>query len=267
MKGIVKSIDNKGFLCHTITALHAQAVPLGGGWMDEHDDSAIPLEARSLDDIDILSEAPPAVVRKLEGTCLWMVCKSNQVIVDRDDESTNVFFIVSGRVKVMDLLDNDQEIALAELHAGASFGELSAIDFSRRSARVTALEPTVLAALPSHDFRNLLMECPGISLMLLKRFAGLIRTLNGRVTSLSTRSPHQRVYYELLRMSEPNPQGDGSWLIQFLPKHEEIASWSGTSREDVAMAIGHLAREGVVGRKHKSLVIKDYSRLQMLVSL
>lgn len=221
----------------------------------------------TLANIDVLSEAPPNIVRDLEKKCRWMKCESNQVIVDRDDDTTEVFFIISGKVKVMDLLGKDQEIALAELNAGSSFGELSAIDSSRRSARVSALENTTLAALPSKDFRKLLMECPGISIMLLKRFAGLIRILNNRVTSLSTLSPHQRVYYELLRMSEPNPEGDGSWMIHLLPKHEEIASWSGTSRSDVAMAIGHLAREGIVGRKHKSLVIKDHNRLQMLVNL
>ncbi|MBL4691760.1 MAG: Crp/Fnr family transcriptional regulator [Magnetovibrio sp.] len=221
----------------------------------------------TLADIYLLSEAPPDVVRELELKCRWIKCESNQIIVDRDDDTTEVFFIISGKVKVMDLLGKDQEIALAELDAGSSFGELSAIDSSRRSARVSALEETTLAALPSKDFRKLLMECPGISIMLLKRFAGLIRILNNRVTSLSTLSPHQRVYYELLRMSEPNPEGDGSWMIHLLPKHEEIASWSGTSRSDVAMAIGHLAREGIVGRKHKSLVIKDHNRLQMLVNL
>lgn len=235
--------------------------------MSEQEDDAISPKNRTLDGIELLSEAPPEVVRRVEESCRWFVCDANQIIVDRNDESTEVFFITHGRVKVMDFLSNDQEIALAELGAGTSFGELSAIDFSRRSARVSALEPTTLAALPSKEFRRLLMDCPGIAIMLLKRFAGLIRTLNNRVTSLSTLSPHQRVYYELLRMSEPNPQGDGSWLIHFLPKHEEIASWSGTSREDVAMAIGHLAREGIVGRKHKSLVIKDHGRLQMLVNL
>lgn len=221
----------------------------------------------SLSGIELLSEAPPSVVAALEEKCRWFKVDENQIIVDRDDESTEVFFIIKGRVKVMDFLANDQEIALAELPEGTSFGELSAIDSSRRSARVMALEPTTMAALPSRDFRSLLMECPGIAIMLLKRFAGLIRALNSRVTSLSTLSPHQRVYYELLRMSEPNPMGDGTWLIHYLPKHEEIASWSGTSREDVAMAIGHLAREGIVGRKHKSLVIKDHGRLQMLVDL
>ncbi len=227
----------------------------------------VPASERSLDSIELLHEAPPDVVRGLESSCRWMACEPNQIIVDRDDESTEVFFITKGQVKVMDLLGKDQEIALAELGAGTSFGELSAIDSSKRSARVTALETTTLAALPSKDFRALLMNCPGISIMMLKRFAGLIRTLNNRVTSLSTLSPHQRVYYELLRMSEPNAQGDGTWMIHFLPKHEEIASWSGTSREDVAMAIGHLAREGIVGRKHKSLVIKDHGRLQMLLNL
>ena len=235
--------------------------------MSEQQHDEIPHGDRTLDGIELLGEAPPDVVRRLEEGCRWFACEPNQMIVDRNDESTEVFFITKGRVKVMDFLANDQEIALAELGAGTSFGELSAIDSSRRSARVSALENTTLAALPSQDFRRLLMDCPGISIMLLKRFAGLIRTLNNRVTSLSTLSPHQRVYYELLRMSEPNPQGDGSWLIHFLPKHEEIASWSGTSREDVAMAIGHLAREGIVGRKHKSLIIKDHGRLQMLVNL
>lgn len=235
--------------------------------MSEQEDNTVMVEDRTLEDVELLSEAPPDVVRRLEDNCRWFKCEPNQIIVDRDDESTEVFFITQGSVKVMDFLANDQEIALAELGPGTSFGELSAIDSSRRSARVTALEDTTLAALPSQDFRMLLMDCPGIAIMLLKRFAGLIRTLNSRVTSLSTLSPHQRVYYELLRMSEPNAQGDGTWLIHFLPKHEEIASWSGTSREDVAMAIGHLAREGIVGRKHKSLVIKDHGRLQMLVNL
>lgn len=235
--------------------------------MSQAESKIIDPSERKLDAIEILAEAPPDIVRGLEETCSWHRFEANQIIVDRNDESTDVFFIVKGGVKVMDFLANDQEISLAELGAGSSFGEMSAIDASRRSARVSALENTTLASIPSKDFRRLLMDCPGIAIMLLKRFAGLIRTLNNRVTSLSTLSPHQRVYYELLRMSEPNTQGDGTWMIHFLPKHEEIASWSGTSREDVAMAIGHLAREGIVGRKHKSLVIKDHGRLQMLLNL
>ena len=125
---------------------------------------------RKLEGIELLTEAPPALVRELEEKCRWIKRPTNEVIVDRDDESTEVFFIVKGQVKVMDFLANDQEILLAELGEGSSFGEMSAIDASRRSARVSTLEESVLAALTSQDFKRLLMDCPGISIMLLKRF-------------------------------------------------------------------------------------------------
>ncbi|MBT5374236.1 MAG: Crp/Fnr family transcriptional regulator [Rhodospirillaceae bacterium] len=222
---------------------------------------------KDLTGIEILAEASLEKLRELEDSCTWHTYQAGETIIDRDDESSDIFFIVTGKVKVLDHMANDQEIALAEIGPGRSFGELSAMDANKRSARVTALEKTTLAALSRKKFRKLILDCPEIGLMLLKRFATVIRNLNSRVTALSALTPHQRVYYELLRMSEPNPEGNGTWVIQHVPKHEEIASWSGTESTDVASAIGHLAREGVVGRKNKSLIIKDHARLQMLVNL
>lgn len=222
---------------------------------------------RKLDGIALLAEAPPEVLAELEAKVRWIDYLPNEVIVDRDDESTDVFLISKGRVKVMDYLGESQDVALAEMAAGSAFGELSAVDAKKRSARVTALEHTTLAVLERSEFRKLLLRCPGIALMLLKRFAKVIRTLNTRITSVSTMTPHQRVYFELIRMSEPNPMGDGTWIIQNMPHHNEIASWSSTGPQDVATAIGQLAREGVVERKHKTLVIKQHGRLQQLANM
>ena len=68
-------------------------------------------------------------------------------------------------------------------------------------------------------------------------------------------------------MDEPNPRGDGSWVIRTGPQHKEIASWSGTEKPEVAMAIGSLVRDGVLQRKHKMFVIKDHARLKRLVNM
>ena len=130
----------------------------------------------------------------------------------------------------------DRQVALAELGPGDSIGELSAIDLKVRSARVSATEHCLLASLSSKEFRTLLLDCPGISLALLKRFSGYIRTLNTRITALSTMSPHQRIYHELLRISEPNADGDGSWIIVNAPHHSEIAEWVGAEKQTVAEA-------------------------------
>ena len=222
--------------------------------------------ARILKDISLLVEAPPAIIARLEKSAEWLEFGADEIVVDLKDESTNVFFVVKGKLKALDFLAEDEEVALAELGAGDAFGELAAIDLKVRSARVTTTEPTLVASLSSKDFRKLLIDCPGISLALLKRFAGFIRTLNTRITALSTMSPHQRIYHELLRISEPNTDGDGSWVIINVPQHSELAAWVGAEKQTVAEAIGSLARDGVIERKHKNLHIKDRARLQRLAS-
>ena len=221
---------------------------------------------RTLGGNKLLVEAQPEVLADIEKKCEWLEYSPGDVVIDQTDDTTNVFFVVKGKLKAMDYLFDEQEVAFAELGPGDSFGELAAIDLKVRSARVTAMEPTLVASLPSKEFRKLLIACPGMALALLKRFAGFIRTLNTRITALSTLTPHQRIYYELLRISEPNTIGDGSWIIVNIPNHSEIASWIGAEKEIVADAIGKLARDGVVERKHKSLLIKDHPRLQRLAN-
>ena len=214
----------------------------------------------------LLTEADPAKISELEKCCKWVEYEADEIVVNLKDETTNVFFVVKGKLRAMDFLNEDEEVSLAELIPGDSFGELSAIDLKVRSARVTTIEPALLASLSSKEFRQLLLDCPGIALAMLKTFASFIRTLNTRITALSTMSPHQRIYQELLRISEPNTDGDGSWIIINAPHHSELASWVGAAKQTVAEAIGSLAREGVIERKHKDLHIRDRARLQRLAS-
>jgi len=221
---------------------------------------------RTLKDITLLTEAPPDIISRLEKSVEWLEFGADKIVVDLKDETTNVFFVVKGKLEALDFLAEGEEVALAKLVAGDSFGDLSAIDLKVRSARVTTVEPTLVASLSSKDFRKLLFDCPGISLALLKRFAGLIRILNTRITALSTMSPHQRIYHELLRISEPNTDGDGTWIIVNAPHHSELAAWVGAEKQTVAEAIGSLARDGVIERKHKNLHIKDRARLRRLAS-
>jgi len=222
---------------------------------------------RTLKNISLLTEAPPDKIKELEACCQWHEFGVDEVVINLKDETTDVYFVVKGRLRAMDYLtDENNEVALAELEEGYSFGELSAIDLKVRSARVTTIEPSLLASVSSKDFRKLLFDCPGIALSMLKTFAGFIRTLNTRITALSSLSPHQRIYQELLRLSEPNTEGDGSWIIAKVPQHAELATWVGAEKQAVAEAMGTLARDGVIERRHGTLHIRDRARLQRLAS-
>ena len=206
-------------------------------------------------------------IREIEGMCKWYEFGPNQVVLERDDPSQDVFFIAHGTVRVMNYLGHEREVALADLHTGDHFGELSAVDSKERSARVVGSEYCVIASLRRDDFLTVLAKYPGAALRLLEYFAGIIRAMNARVSSLSTLSPRQRIYVELLRICEPNPQGDGSWIIQTVPAHKELAAWAGTDQGEVAGAIGALVREGVMERRNRSYLIKDQPRLRLLATM
>ena len=222
----------------------------------------------SLDNIKLLEELPGEARYEMGKKCEWIKFGPDEIILDNSDEDKHeVFFLVKGNVRIMNFSGADQEIALADLQEGSNFGELSAIDCRGRSARVVGSDNCVVARMERDVFLEMLLRYPKVSLNLLDQLANIIRNLTERVSVLSTLSPHQRVYHELLRISEPDPRGDGTWVIDVVPAHNQIAGWAGTDKMKVANAIGGLVRNGIIKRHHRSLVIIDHVRLKFLADL
>jgi CRP-like cAMP-binding protein len=222
----------------------------------------------NLKNINILNHLPDHALELIERKCTWLKFGPDDVVLDRsDDDQNEVFFLVKGRVRILNLAGDETEIALADLEAGANFGELSAIDCRGRSARVQGSDHCIIARLDRDDFISMLMEFPKIALDLLDHFASIIRNMTERVTSLTALSAHQRIFNELVRIADPNPRGDGSWVIGTVPSHAEIASWSGTNKAEVANAIGGLVRNGILERHHRSYKINDHEKLKLLAHL
>ncbi len=74
-----------------------------------------------------------------ETRCHWRRFDENETLVDFDDISTDVYFLSSGEVRILNRTQSGKEVILGEMRGGAFFGELAAIDGIGRSANVTAL--------------------------------------------------------------------------------------------------------------------------------
>lgn len=228
--------------------------------------------SRRLDGIKLLADLPTAAFRRLEKKCTWHEYQPDDVVLQRADKSLEVYFIVKGTVRVTLYEEEDREVSLADLKEGDHFGEMAAVSGQERSAWVVENQYGLIASLPREDFLELLQEYPRVALRLLGDFSAIIRTLNQRVAALSLLNPRQRIYVELLRLAAPHPKGDGSWVIESLPPHNEIASWAGTDKQEIALAIGSLARDGIVERRAgtgglKTLLIRDHAKLRLLASM
>lgn len=234
---------------------------------DSDSNSQSQLDLRTLRHISLFAELSYDALTQVEALCRWEEYDAGKVVVDLNDTNADVYFVVSGKVRVTTFLTEDIQISLADLEPGDTFGELSAVDRKRRSARVSAITPSTLARISDQDFRQVLVSHPDIAMALLQRFGNLIRNLNMRMAVMGSMTPSQRVYHELIRLSEPDTQNNGNWIIASAPSHTELSSWSGSDKQTVAAAIGNLARDGVIERQNKDLVIKDYEKLQTLIRL
>jgi CRP-like cAMP-binding protein len=228
--------------------------------------------SQNLSGIGILSDLSDPELALTEQQCEWSLYEVGEVILaasepDSEFSSHDVYFLTNGSVSIVTNNEDGSELTLAQLNSGSQFGELSALDQRGRSANVLALTDCTVARLNRDNFINLLIANSQICMNLLLAFSSIIRQGNEQLFSITTFSNHQRIYLELLKIAEPNPLGDDSWLINIAPRHSTIAYRCGTKKTDVANAIGGLVRNKIIVRENRGFKINNLEKLRMLAGL
>lgn len=221
--------------------------------------------SESLANVEIFSDLSADEVAQLEKRCSWKRFGRQELIIDRQAESREVYFIVSGKVRVVNYSMSGREVTFDDLEAGSYFGELAALDSQPRSANVVAIEPTTVASLTHETFRELLHEHREVGARIMVHMAQIIRASTERIMDLSTLGANNRVYAELLRLAKPGIRDDNTATIQPIPIHGDIASRVSTTRETVARVLGDLSRTDLVKRDDDKLVILDVERLEDMI--
>lgn len=219
---------------------------------------------KTLRRISVLKDLPPDALEHIESQCRWSEYKEHEQIIDPGDLSGEVGFIVKGKARVVNYSATGRQVGFADYEAGSIIGELSAIDGLPRSAAIYALLRTVLATLDRPAFVELVRAHPNVAMRVLSHLTGVIREMNDRFLDLSAISDVQRVYYELLRLAEPSPDGDGKWRVFQMPRHKQLAESVGTTPEIVAHAVSQLMKAELVKRRSGTLELLDKTGIQQL---
>src|SRR3954464_6280826 len=91
-----------------------------------------------------------------EARANWRRFEPEEILVDFDELSTDVYFLLSGEVRVLMRTASGREVILNEMKPGEIFGELAALDSIKRSANVTALTKGEACVMPASVFKELL---------------------------------------------------------------------------------------------------------------
>lgn len=204
--------------------------------------------------------------RRRLAESMWMeIFAPNQLVIAQDEDSTDLFFVISGHVRSTLFSTNGKEVSFQDLGVGEMFGELAAIDGGARSTHVVALAETRIARLPNTVFWEAMRAHPEVMKHTLLRLTGLVRMHLERIFEYSTLGVKNRIHAELLRLAREVSDDDGEIVIPAPPTHAEIASRVATHREAVTRECKHLEHQGIIEWRPGRHVVKDVPALERMV--
>ena len=184
-----------------------------------------------------------------------------QTIFDQEDDSYDLYFLLSGSLLAVFWTDQGREIVFSRFPIGAYFGELAAFDGTPRSLAVVARTEARVLAMKRQSFLQLFNDIPMIRERITHSLVARIRTLTDRNREMTTLSVEQRVASYLLRLAAEQDKLTAGAVITDAPTHAEIAGSIGANREMVSRSVSKLAKRGVIKSARQQIVILDAKAL------
>ena len=185
------------------------------------------------------------------------------VIYREHEHSEWVVILRTGRVKVSSDTASGTEVVLAVRGPGALVGELSAIDRGRLSATVTALEPVTALVVPHVEFERYLQAHGRVAFLLMRELAMRLRDADRKRIEFGAYDTTGRVAARLVELAErfgtASPEGV---RIELPLSQDELAGWTGSSREAVTKALRALREEGWIQTGRLRVTVRDLDALR-----
>jgi CRP/FNR family cyclic AMP-dependent transcriptional regulator len=221
---------------------------------------------QTLAQIPFFKDATDLDYAKFDRRCSWKKYDEGEIVIDYEDDSSEVYFIVAGDVRILIRTAAGKEIILADIKAGQFFGELAAIDGAKRTANVTALTRAELCIMPAPTFRDILFHSPTCCDKVLRLLTKRVRELDGRLAEHTMLDLKHRLFSELLRLSSPRAGHPAERIVSPPPYHHVFAARIGCRREQVTRELSALTSEGLVEKTRGGLVLLKPKVLEMRIA-
>jgi len=178
------------------------------------------------------------------------------IVFYEGDPGEFLMIVLTGKVKVILLGEDGQEIILAMLGVGDFFGEMAILESAPRSATVMTVEPSEFLCLDQKSFSTLLQNQPSISMKILKHLSERLRQTDEQIRSLAMFDIYGRIAQCLLRLGQTQGKRlDGKLVITNRPAFQELSHMIGCSRETVSRAMKVLQEDGYLTVTRKEITI------------
>lgn len=215
----------------------------------------------------LFGDLDPDALARLADRAIERTYKKGQLIFYQGDPAEALFVVIEGRVKVVVVSEEGDEMLLVTLQPVDVFGEVALIDGEPRSASAETLELTRVLVLTRATFLEALRQSPAMTEPLLRSLGAVLRRLTEQTADLVFLDLHGRVAKLLVGLAEKNEAGEDDIELDMNLTQSDLASMVGGSRQSVNQILRSFERRGYLEMKGRKLIIKAPDLLRKRANL
>ncbi|MEZ5165348.1 MAG: Crp/Fnr family transcriptional regulator [Acidimicrobiales bacterium] len=180
-----------------------------------------------------------------------------------EGESGDTFHVIDkGRVIVEVSTASGDIAALSVRGPGEVIGELAVVGRGRRTAKVTALEPTETLTLTQHTLEELRADDPDVDRILLGILADKLQEVTDQLMEVLFVPVEQRVLRVVGRLADVFDRGTRPVVVRI--RQEEIAAMAGTRRQTANRPLKSAEQAGAIRIGRGRIEVLDRALLDQL---
>ena len=169
-----------------------------------------------------------------------------------------VVVVLDGRVKLTAYGPDRREVVIALRGPGELLGEMAALAGQRRTATAVAVDDVEVGFLHADELRDFLRDHPDAALVMIRMLVRRLSEATRDVVDLATRDSVGRIAKRLLELAaEHGAPTDSGTRIELSLSQDELARWTGATRETVSRALRLMRQLGWVATDHRTVTVLD----------
>jgi CRP/FNR family cyclic AMP-dependent transcriptional regulator len=228
----------------------------------EHGEATQFLFGTTMDDVAFLSQVPLLASLKtdhLAGLAAKLKVRHyrrNEVIFHQDDPGMDLHIIKTGQVKIATVSPEGEEIIMALLTTGDSFGEIALLDGKPRSATAVAMEPTQTLTLSRDDFLTAIAANVEMMTAVLASVAAGWRKTSHLLEDATFLDLPARLAKRLLELAEKHgvKTSEGTEIDLRLTQ-QDLAAAAGVSRVAINRQLRLFQDSGLISLDKKRIIV------------
>lgn len=186
-------------------------------------------------------------------------------VFEQGEKAKLFYLLLQGRLKVMQVTADGQQLIVRVVHPGDLFGFALAIGRTEYPGTPLAVMDSVVLAWPMHMMNGFLARNPTLAINAMQMIGQRLDQAHNRIREMSTQEVERRIAHTVIRLAQDAGIHEGADIrIDFPISRQDIAEMTGTTLHTVSRILSNWESKGLVKGGRQLLLVSNLSGLKRL---